>query len=107
MDKYIEANIVGGLLSHWAAWTRRSVEIYRPIKKIKEEKKEILRELLMLNLHVTTEQALTFGFFTGFSTCYLVGVGSRWAEVLIGCSAGESRGVSARDPGPLEAFKNR
>jgi hypothetical protein len=66
MDKYIEANIVGGLLSHWAAWTRRSVEIYRPIKKIKEEKKEILRELLMLNLHVTTEQALTFGFLQGF-----------------------------------------
>ncbi|MGC9010231.1 MAG: dihydrodipicolinate synthase family protein, partial [Sulfolobales archaeon] len=58
--EYIETSIVGGLLGHWAVWTRRSVEIYRLIKRIKKEKRDIPKELLTLNIHVTDANRAIF-----------------------------------------------
>ncbi len=67
--EYIEANIVGGLLGHWAVWTRRSVEIYRLIKRIKRERKEMPSELLTLNVHVTDANKAIFDVDNNFKGC--------------------------------------
>jgi dihydrodipicolinate synthase/N-acetylneuraminate lyase len=64
--EYIETSIVGGLLGHWAVWTRRSVEIYRLIKRIKKEKRDIPKELLTLNIHVTDANRAIFDVDHGF-----------------------------------------
>jgi len=37
--------------------------------------------------------------------CYLVGVGSRWAKVLVECLAGECPRRARQRPRPLEAFR--
>ena len=59
---------------------------------------------------MTTGQASSFraGYiFIGFSPCYLVGVGSRWAEVLVKCPAGESPRRARQRLRPLEVFKKQ
>ncbi|MEZ0289791.1 MAG: dihydrodipicolinate synthase family protein [Sulfolobales archaeon] len=62
----VETEIVGGLLGQWAVWTRRFVEIYRFIKRIKREKRDIPRELLILNTHVTDANKAIFDVDHGF-----------------------------------------
>jgi len=64
--EYVETSIVGGLLGHWAIWTRRSVEIFRFIKKIRREKRDIPSELLILNTHVTDANKAIFDVDNGF-----------------------------------------
>ncbi|MEM1610240.1 MAG: hypothetical protein QXQ57_01170 [Sulfolobales archaeon] len=65
-NELVETRIVGGLLGHWAVWTRRSVEIYRFVKKITSEKREIPRELLILNTHVTDANKAIFDVDNNF-----------------------------------------
>ena len=62
----VETRIVGGLLGHWAVWTRRSVEIYRFVKRVVSEKREIPRELMILNTHVTDANKAIFDVDNNF-----------------------------------------
>jgi len=61
-----ELEIVGGLLGHWAFWTRRSVEIYRFIRKVKRGKNDIPRELLTLGTHITDVNKAVFDVDNNF-----------------------------------------
>jgi len=58
--------IVGGLLGHWAFWTRRSVEIYRFIKRVKGGGGGIPGELLILGTHVTDVNRAVFDVENSF-----------------------------------------
>jgi hypothetical protein len=64
----IEVRIVGGLLGHWAFWTKRSMEIFEYIKFIRELK-EIPRELLTLAHQVTDVNGAVFDAFNNFRGC--------------------------------------
>ncbi len=62
----VETRIVGGLLGHWAFWTRRSVEIFRFIKRWISSHDEIPIELMILNNHVTDVNKAVFDVDNNF-----------------------------------------
>lgn len=56
-QEIVKLKIVGGLLGHWAVWTKKVVEMF---EKIKNAKDEDLRELLTLGSKVTDSNAAFF-----------------------------------------------
>ncbi len=56
----VEKKFVGGLLGHWAVWTKKSVEIFIQIKQTLNEQQSDLRDLLALNVSVTDMNAAIF-----------------------------------------------
>lgn len=56
----VEKKFVGGLLGHWAVWTKKSVEIFNQIKQTLNEQQSDLRDLLALNVSVTDMNAAIF-----------------------------------------------
>lgn len=65
---YKTKDIVGGLLGHWAVWTKKSVEIFDEIKKHKELKIGY-DELLELGTHITDANAAFFDVRNDFKGC--------------------------------------
>jgi len=61
----VEIRIVGGLLGHWAFWTKRSMEIFEYIKSIRSSK-EVPRELITLAHQVTDVNGAVFDAFNDF-----------------------------------------
>jgi dihydrodipicolinate synthase/N-acetylneuraminate lyase len=61
--------IAGGLLGHWAVWTRRAVEMLRRIHSIVERGCTIPADLLTLAAQVTDSNAALFDPQNGFSGC--------------------------------------
>lgn len=57
---------VGGLLGHWACWTKRAVEL---LERIKSRRNEIPAELLTLGAQVTESNAALFDAAHGFVGC--------------------------------------
>ena len=60
--------IVGGLLGHWACWTRRAVALLDDIRRVRE-KNRLAAEWLTLAAQVTDMNAALFDAANGFAGC--------------------------------------
>ncbi|MBM3188017.1 MAG: dihydrodipicolinate synthase family protein [Chloroflexi bacterium] len=63
------ARIVGGLLGHWAIWTRRAVELHHQARELVEGQRPIPRELLTLAAQITEANAAVFDAAHGYAGC--------------------------------------
>ncbi len=66
--KPVEKRIVGGLLGHWAVWTRKAVELLEEIKRVRQLG-TIGSEWLTRNVVVTDANAAFFDPAHGFAGC--------------------------------------
>lgn len=67
--KIIEKQFVGGLLGHWAVWTRKAVELLEEIKKCRKRGEEGLSDLLSKGIEVTDMNAAIFDPAHSFHGC--------------------------------------
>lgn len=65
----VEKNFVGGLLGHWAFWTRRAVEQLEELKRHQENGGAGTPELLTLGIEVTDANAAAFDPQHHFQGC--------------------------------------
>jgi dihydrodipicolinate synthase/N-acetylneuraminate lyase len=65
----VERRIVGGLLGHWAVWTRPAVELLRECQRAIESGGPIPAELLRRAVEVTDCNAAFFDAANGFAGC--------------------------------------
>jgi dihydrodipicolinate synthase/N-acetylneuraminate lyase len=65
----VSVRIVGGLLGHWAVWTKRAVEQLEDIHAITAANQAILPEWLSLAVKITHSNAAFFDAANGFSGC--------------------------------------
>ncbi|KRG16390.1 dihydrodipicolinate synthetase [Virgibacillus soli] len=66
--KKVEKPIVGGLLGHWAVWTKKTVELFKQIQSVKDQG-EIPSELLTLGQEITDANAAFFDAKNQFKGC--------------------------------------
>src|SRR5579884_445660 len=64
----VEVRFVGGLLGHWAVWTKRAVELLEDIHAV-VAKGIIPRELMVRAIEVTDANAALFDAANGFAGC--------------------------------------
>jgi dihydrodipicolinate synthase/N-acetylneuraminate lyase len=64
-----ERCIVGGLVGHWAVWTKRAVEIHARCRRFALSGQPLPAEMLRLNVEVTDMNAATFDAANGFAGC--------------------------------------
>lgn len=64
----IEKPIVGGLLGHWAVWTKKAVDLFEQIQSVRDQA-EIPRELLTLGQEITDANAAFFDVNNQFKGC--------------------------------------
>ncbi|MGG1551576.1 dihydrodipicolinate synthase family protein [Paenibacillus ferrarius] len=64
----VEKRIVGGLLGHWAVWTRKAVELLEEIKAVRDNA-SLDREWLTRNIAVTETNAAFFDPAHSFAGC--------------------------------------
>ena len=67
--RMIEKDIVGGLLGHWAVWTKRAVEIFHDLKAYQERTNLINKDWLTLNTQITDANAAFFDPSHQFRGC--------------------------------------
>ena len=67
--KFARSRIVGGLLGHWAVWTRQAVELQRECHRIIESGSPVPAELLRRAAEVTDCNAAFFGAANNFAGC--------------------------------------
>jgi dihydrodipicolinate synthase/N-acetylneuraminate lyase len=65
----VQRRIVGGLLGHWAVWTRSAVEILRQCHQVAESGSPIPQELLTVAVQVTDMNAALFDVPNNFRGC--------------------------------------
>jgi dihydrodipicolinate synthase/N-acetylneuraminate lyase len=65
----IERRIVGGLLGHWAVWTKRAVELHTECRRLAESGEPIPPQVLQRNVEVTDCNAAFFDAANGFRGC--------------------------------------
>ncbi|HUW31196.1 MAG TPA: dihydrodipicolinate synthase family protein [Planctomycetota bacterium] len=65
----VTARIVGGLLGHWAFWTRRAVELVDKIRAIRESGAVIPPKLLTRAAQITDANGAIFDAANGFAGC--------------------------------------
>jgi hypothetical protein len=68
-DKLLERRFAGGLLGHWAVWTRRAVELLSECHRLSREQAPIPVEMLRRSLEVTDANAAFFDAAHGFAGC--------------------------------------
>lgn len=66
--KSVEKSIVGGLLGHWAVWTKKAVDLLEEIKKVRT-RGEISGEWLTRNIQITDCNAAFFDTAHQFHGC--------------------------------------
>lgn len=66
--KSVEKRIVGGLLGHWAVWTKKAVDLLEEIKKVRT-RGEISGEWLTRNIQITDCNAAFFDTAHQFHGC--------------------------------------
>lgn len=64
----VNKQIVGGMLGHWAVWTKNAVEMFRQIKKVRNSNENI-RPYLTLANEVTDANAVFFDTANDFKGC--------------------------------------
>lgn len=67
--KVIEKEFVGGLLGHWAVWTRKAVELLEEVKSCKANGTPTVDELLTRGVEVTDMNAAIFDPSHSFHGC--------------------------------------
>jgi hypothetical protein len=67
--KMVEKGFTGGLLGHWAVWTKTAVSLFREIKKQKSERRTDYSELLTRGIEVTDMNAAIFDPAHAFHGC--------------------------------------
>lgn len=67
--KRVERRIVGGLLGHWAVWTRKAVEILSACRSLAKSGKAIPSDMLRLSVEVTDANAALFDAANGYVGC--------------------------------------
>jgi dihydrodipicolinate synthase/N-acetylneuraminate lyase len=65
----VEKAIVGGLLGHWAVWTKMAVQIFNRAKNQRAFSKQIPKEMLALNIAITDANAAFFDAANNFKGC--------------------------------------
>ena len=65
----VERRFVGGLLGHWAVWTKRAVEILERCRQVSDWRESIGDDLLRLAVEVTDSNAALFDAPNAFSGC--------------------------------------
>jgi dihydrodipicolinate synthase/N-acetylneuraminate lyase len=65
----VASRIVGGLLGHWAFWTRRAVSLLDECHRIVGAAQDVPREMLTLSIEVTDSNAAAFDAANGFAGC--------------------------------------
>lgn len=69
-NEIVEKRFVGGLLGHWAVWTKKSVELFHEIKRVlNKDDKSQLQELLSQGIAVTDMNAVIFDAANSFRGC--------------------------------------
>ena len=69
-NEIVEKRFVGGLLGHWAVWTKKSVELFHEIKRVlNKDDKSQLQELLAKGIAVTDMNAVIFDAANSFKGC--------------------------------------
>jgi dihydrodipicolinate synthase/N-acetylneuraminate lyase len=68
-SKRVSLRIVGGLLGHWAVWTRRAVELLEEIHAIVESGSRVSQELLTRGAEITDCNAALFDPGHEFAGC--------------------------------------
>ncbi len=64
-----ELRFVGGLLGHWAVWTRRAVELHEQVRQVVADGGPVPRSLLVRATEVTDANAALFDAANGFAGC--------------------------------------
>ena len=67
--KIVERRIVGGLLGHWAVWTRRAVELHAECRRVALSGKPVPTRLLQRGVEVTDCNAAFFDAAHQFAGC--------------------------------------
>lgn len=62
-------HIVGGLLGHWAVWTRKAVQLLEEIKQIRMAGGDIPAAMLTRNIEVTDANGVVFDVANNFHGC--------------------------------------
>ena len=65
----VERRFVGGLLGHWACWTRCAVELLEQCQAQARRGEPVSQELLQRNIEVTDANAALFDVANGFAGC--------------------------------------
>ncbi len=65
----VEARIVGGLLGHWAVWTKRAVELLQQTRTIAESGQPVPGCMLTLAAEITDSNAAVFDVAHDFAGC--------------------------------------
>jgi hypothetical protein len=68
-DRTVPVRIVGGLLGHWACWTRQAVELLRQCHALVQHPDGIPQKMLTLAAQVTDANAALFDAANGFAGC--------------------------------------
>jgi dihydrodipicolinate synthase/N-acetylneuraminate lyase len=64
-----ERRIVGGLLGHWAVWTRRAVELLQECHSAARESNAVSKDLLQRSAEITDSNAAFFDAAHNFAGC--------------------------------------
>lgn len=67
--KQVERRFVGGLLGHWAVWTRSAVQLLKTCHKALAEGGQVSQDLLAANVAVTDMNAALFDVANQFAGC--------------------------------------
>ena len=65
----VEKRFVGGLLGHWAVWTKKAVELFSDIKQYIENNYSGVKELLSAGIKVTDMNAAIFDAKNNYKGC--------------------------------------
>jgi len=68
-SKVLERRIVGGLLGHWAVWTRKAVELHAACRRVVRSGEAIPAALLRSSVEVTDANAAFFDAANGYAGC--------------------------------------
>lgn len=68
-SKLVERRIVGGLLGHWAVWTKRAIDLLAECRKLARSGKPVPVGLLQRNSETTDANAAFFDVANGFAGC--------------------------------------
>ena len=67
--KQVEKRFVGGLLGHWAVWTKAAVKLFNHIKEALQKENPPIEELLAAGINVTDMNAAIFDVQNAFHGC--------------------------------------
>src|SRR6266513_698322 len=67
--KTVERRIVGGLLGHWAVWTKKGVELHTECRRVARSGKVVPVEMLRRSVEVTDANAAFLDAANGYTGC--------------------------------------